>query len=129
MHRFKYPLLGLIVAVVLVGSFFLGSKYALDHLAIRQVTPTQIASAMKDDHFWRSYRENTLLVSGVVSSVVHGGKSTVISLDTDSSYGVECSFTDISRLPTVGQTIRVLAVAEAAERLKAGVGLNNCILL
>ncbi len=127
--RFKYPIITAVVASLLVVSFFLGSKYALDHLAIKQISPTQAANAMKDDHFWSSYRQDTLLISGVVSTVVHGGGSTVVSFNTDSPYGVQCSFANISHVPAVGQTIRVLTVAESADRLNAGVGLNNCLLL
>jgi len=128
LQRFKIPIIIIVACILLVISFFLGSKYALDNLAIRQVTPTQLASAMKDDHFWRSYREDTLVVSGKVSSVVHGGSSTVVEFATGSTYGVQCSFNNISHVPTVGQSIKVSTIANGAMRLKSGVGLKDCLL-
>ena len=128
LKRFKCPLLIIFVLILIVGFFFIGSKYALDHLVIRQVTPTQIANAMKDDHFWRSYREDTLLISGTVVSVAQNGSSTIVGFKTDSSYGAQCSFTSFNGVISVGQTIKVLSVANAAERLKSGVQLNNCVI-
>lgn len=127
LKRFKYPVLILILFILLIGCFFLGSKYALDHLVIRQVTPTQIANAMKDDHFWVSYREDTLLISGTVISVTLSGNNTIVGFKTDSPYSAQCSFTNLNGVIGVGQTIKVLSVANAAERLKSGVQLNNCL--
>ena len=127
LKQFRYPLLILVTLLVAIGSFFIGSKYALDHLTIRQVSPAQIANAMRDDHFWVSYREDTLLISGTVISVAHTGNSTIIGFKTDSTYGVQCNFVNPSEINDVGQTIKVLAVANSAVRLKSGVQLNNCI--
>lgn len=110
-----------------IGSFFIGSKYALDHLTIRQVSPTQVANAMKDDHFWVSYREDTLVISGIVTSVTHSGNKTIVGLKTASSYGAQCSFANTDVVINVGQSIKVLSIANAAGRLKSGVQFNNCM--
>jgi len=125
---FKYPLLIIIVIIAGLGLFFLGSKYALDHLSFRQITPTQAANAMKDDHFWSSYRENTLLITGDVTAVVKSGDNTIVSFKTNSAYGAECSFTNFSGMITKNQTIKVMTIANAAEREPSGVKLNNCLL-
>src|SRR5665213_1235886 len=119
--RFKYPIAIIIILIVAVGSFFLGSRYALNHLIIRQITPTQAASAMKDDHFWSSYREDTLIISGTVVSVSHNITDSIVSFKTDSSYGAQCSFPNTKVNIIRGQTIKVLSVANAAERLKSGI--------
>lgn len=129
LKRFKYPALILILLIVLMGCFFIGSKYALDHLVVRQVTPNQLANAMKDDHFWVSYREDTLLVSGKVMSVTHTGNDTIIGFKTDTSYGAQCNFTNAQEPVLVGQTIKILSIANTAERLQSGVQLNNCLRL
>ena len=128
LKRFKYPLLIIVAIVASIGIFFLGSIYALDHLSIRQITPTQAANAMKDDHFWSSYRENTLLITGDVISVAKSGNNTIVSFKTDSSYSAECSFTNFNGNITKDQTIKVITVANAAEREPSGVKLNNCLL-
>ena len=124
----KYPSLIFVAIIAGTGLFFLGSKYALDHLSFRQITPTQAANAMKDDHFWSSYRENTLLITGDVISVSKSSNNTVVGFKTDSSYGAECSFANFSGTITKGQTIKVITIANAAEREPAGVKLNNCLL-
>lgn len=125
---FKYPLLIIIAIIAGTGLFFLGSKYALDHLSIRQITPTQAANAMKDDHFWSSYRENTLLITGDVISVAKSSNNTIVNFKTDSSYGAECSFANFSGTINKGQPIKVVTIANAAERESLGVKLNNCLM-
>ena len=129
LKRFKCPLLVLAMILFVIGSFFIGSKYALDHLTISQVSPTQVANAMKDDHFWASYREDTLLISGIVTSVTHSGNKTIVGFNTTSSYGAQCSFINTDSVINIGQSIRVLTIANAAERLTSGVQLNNCLRL
>ena len=42
---------------------------ALDGLSIKRVTATEIANAMQEDRFYADYRQNTLLVDGIVSSL------------------------------------------------------------
>ena len=128
LKRFKYPILIILILMLTAGGFFMGSKYALDHLAIRQITPTQAATAMKEDHFWASYREDTLLITGTVISVSHDSGGSVVGLKTDSSYGAQCSFRNRQSGIQTGQTIKVLTIANAAERLSSGVQLNDCLL-
>jgi hypothetical protein len=124
----KYPILIVVSTVLFIGFFLLGSKYALDHLIIRQITPTQAANAMKDDHFWVSYREYTLLITGEVTYVAKSGNNTVVGLKTDSSYSAECSLVNFNGTITKGQTIKIVTIANAAERESSGVKLNNCLM-
>ncbi len=126
LNSFRYPIFILALVILLIGSFFLGSKYALDHLVIRQVTPTQIANAMKDDHFWVSYREDLLLISGSIESITHVNSKIIVSFKTNSTYGAQCSFTNINEVLNIGQSIEVLSIANSAERMKSGVQLNDC---
>jgi hypothetical protein len=128
LKHFKYPLLIIIAVIAGTGVFFLGSKYALDHLSIRQITPTQAANAMKEDHFWSSYRENTLLITGDVISVAKSGNNTIVSFKTNSSYGAECSFANFRGTITKDKTIKVITIANSAERESSAVKLNNCLL-
>jgi len=124
----KYPLLIVIAILACLACFFLGSKHALAHLSIRQITPTQAANAMKDDHFWSSYREDTLIITGEVLSVNKSGGTTIVSFKTDSTYGMECSFAYSIDTITKGQTVRVTAIANSGERESSSVRLNNCVL-
>ena len=126
--RFKYPLAAIIILIVIALSFLLGSKYALNNLVIRQITPSQAAEAMKNDHFWSSYREDTLIISGTITSLSHSGADTSVNFKTDSTYGAECSFVNFRGKISKGQTIKVLTIASAAERQPASVKLNNCLL-
>jgi len=50
-------------------SFFFGDVYALGNLSVRQVTPDQLAQAMKADEFYSDFREVTLLVREPVASM------------------------------------------------------------
>ena len=59
----------LTVLAVAATSFFLGDAYAVGSLSVREVTPDQLAQAMKADEFYSDFREDTLLVRGQVASV------------------------------------------------------------
>ena len=117
-----------LVMVVYAGSFLLGDKHALQSMTIKRVTPTQIANAMKGDHFYSDYRENTVLVSGTVASAVRDGNGLTVIFKTSSSYQAVCHFDTYLATIRSGQTITVLSEAATADRQPAGVLLHSCII-
>lgn len=116
-------------AVVLLGligmTFLLGDRYGVEHVTITQVTPHLLAEAMKGDHFYSDYRENTLLVTGRVGDLTQGS----IGLVTDSTYSLDCAVNGAIPKVTVGSTVRFVAEAAGAVRDAHGVTLTNCMFL
>ncbi len=119
--------IGLLVLVTI--SFYLGDKYAVQHLAIRTATPNQLATAMQQDDFWSTYRENTLIVGGVVSSVTYNNSTATVGLKTSVPYSLTCDVNNAPNTLKIGETIRILSEAYTAEREPSGVLLHNCVLL
>jgi hypothetical protein len=117
-----------IVIMLLMGFYFLGDKYALDHLSVRQITPTQAANAMKNDHFWASYRENILVIHGSVNSITQSSDAALVRFKTNSTYSAVCSFTNPSVKISKGQNIQILTIAYAAQREPSGVKFHTCLL-
>jgi hypothetical protein len=128
LRNYKYPVFMVIVFALFIGFFFLNSIYTLDHLVIRQITATQAADAIKNDHFWVSYREDTLPLTGEVTSVTKSGNDTEVGLKTDSFYTAECSLKNFQGTITHGQTIKLLTIANDAERMPSGVKLKKCLI-
>lgn len=117
-----------LIFVVAIGCFFLGWRETLNNLTIKSATPTQLANAMKNDDFYSSYDENTLLVHGVVSSVNKQGSSHIIGLSANSSYKALCDLGNTATVPKEGSTITILAEGATAERQTNGVLLKDCII-
>ena len=121
----------IVIALILVViiTFYLGDKYAVKHMAIRTATPNQLATAMQQDDFWSTYRENTLIVSGVVSSVTRTNSTSTVGLKTSVPYTLSCDVNNAPDTLKTGETIRILSEAYIAEREQSGVLLRNCVLL
>ena len=81
-----------ILLVIFVGglAFYLGDYYALDNLAIEQITPNQAANAMKGDYFYSNYREDSLMMEGKINSVSKTGNNFIIGFSTGSSFKTYC---------------------------------------
>ena len=109
-------------------SFFLGSKYALEHLSTKKVNPYELGQAMKTDHFFRTYRENTLLVTGMVLKVERKNDSFQIVFDRTRNFEVRCSLKTPLVQPKVGSQVTLVTEAASAVRLTKGVLLKNCTL-
>ncbi len=127
-------LLKRVAAVLLIlalgsASFFLGSKYALEHLTTARVTPDELGQAMKTDHFFRTYRENTLLVTGKVLSIESRGDSFEVIFAGTNGYQVRCSVKGNVKKPVLGSQATFVTEAAGAARLPNGVLLKNCVLL
>jgi hypothetical protein len=84
---------------------------------------------MKDDHFWQTYRENTLLVKGTVSSVSNPNGDVVIGLKTESSYKSFCDLGVSDHVFETGDQVTVMAESGPAERQPSAVLLKGCVLL
>jgi hypothetical protein len=120
--------LALVVVATAALAFLLGGMQALDGLSIKRVTATQIANAMQEDRFYTDYRESTLLVDGVVSSVSMRGSDVIAEFKTDSSFQ---ALYDLGPRSTsslhAGDRMTVIAEAASAERQPSAVLLNGCV--
>lgn len=121
----------LIVVLLVVGavSYFLGNQHGVENMTIKHVEPTALAQAMKDDHFYTDYRENTLLVKGTVFSVTKTSDDLQVQFKANSSYKAICDFGNSQSDIRPGNTITALTEGGAAERQAAGVLLKACQLL
>ena len=123
----KYSVVLIVIVLIVVTSFFLGWRIALSSLTIKTVTPTQAANAMKNDNFYSTFNENTLLIHGVISSVTNQNSDKIIGLTSDSSFKTLCDLGNISSSLQKGDTVTVLAGGATAERQPAAVMLKHCI--
>lgn len=67
------PIVASLVVIILIFAGLIiawqSALYTLSHMNFRDVTPTQLAAAMRKDEFWSSNRFNTLVFDGEVGSV------------------------------------------------------------
>jgi hypothetical protein len=119
----------LLIIVVGIVSFFFGDKHALETLTIKRITPDQAASAMQGDHFYTDYRENTLLISGTVSSISTNNNDSVVTFKTSSAFKTVCDFKNLRSAIHPGETITALSEGGSAERQTSAVLLQDCTLL
>lgn len=119
----------LLLLAAVSGAFFLGSKYALEHLSTRRVNPYELGLAMKKDHFFRTYRENTLLITGMVLKVEQKNGSAQIFFDGTHTIDVRCSLKIPLNPPEIGSYVTLATEAAEAVRLTNGVLLRKCTLL
>ncbi len=128
-HTFVFAVLALAVLALSVGAGFLwGDKRALDTLSIVQVTPNQMAEAMSADNFYGLWRERTLVAHGTVAGITQQGSETLIELTTDSVSKVYCDMSSTTTL-AAGDSVRVVAEGERANRMPSGVLLTGCVVL
>ena len=119
--------LGLIVATALAIAVTT-LNYTLGRLRITQVTATQMAAAMREDHFWYTYRFDTLLFDGKVADKTNINGHLSAKLQTSDSYSVTCELPSGVSL-NVDKTYSFAAVANQADRQPAGVLLHRCVIL
>jgi len=124
----KISFAGIFLVAVGAGSYFLGDKYAIEHLQVIRVTPVQLSDAMKSDHFYRSYRENTLLVSGQVLTVGPIQNTFIIMFAGSNNFPVSCEFPKSATPPAIGSQITAITEAARAVRLPTGVLLKDCVI-
>ena len=117
-------------ALVLVAamSFFLGDAYAVGSLSVRQVTPDQLAQAMKADEFYSDFRENTLLVRGPVASVYGNAGGITLKFRTHGGMTTLCGLEQYPTATLNGKTITVVTEGANAQRVSSGVLLSNCVI-
>jgi len=118
----------LLLLAVITTSFFFGSKYALEHLSTKRVNPYELGQAMKTDHFFRTYRENTLLVTGTVLRVERKNDAFQIVFDGTRDFEVRCSLKPPLIQIKLGSQITLVTEATSAVRLPKGVLLKDCAL-
>lgn len=117
-------------AVTILIAAYLGDMFALRSTSFQTVTPTQLANAMKQDDFYATYRENTVIFSGTVTSVSSNGSETNVGIKTASSYSLTCDLANGSNQShKVGDTRKFAAEAYRANREPAGVLLKGCVVL
>jgi hypothetical protein len=119
----------IIVVIFAIGVAFLsGDKYSLEKLTIKHVDSNQIANAMKGDYFYSNYRENSLILTGTVSSVSINNHNVIVEFKTSSSYKAFCDFSSSSPTIDRNQTITILSEGATALREPSAVMLEDCIL-
>jgi hypothetical protein len=111
-----------------VGGFLLGDVHAVKEISVMRATPHELAEAMKQDRFFSDYRQSALLVTGTIASVTRGTDHLIVALRTGSAYGTSCDLGALPAAPRVGETLTVLTVGQAAERLPSGVRLHDCVI-
>lgn len=117
-----------LLGVATAGGFLLGDIQSVKGLTIRRVTPAQLADAMREDRFYSDYRKSSLLVTGSVSSVVRGDGRLTVAFATGSTWGTSCELGAATVAPRAGDTLTVLALGGAAERLPSGVLLRGAVV-
>jgi len=127
-HFLKPVAVVLLVIVLALGSYFLGDKHGVETMSVKRVNPTQIAEAMKGDHFYSDYRENSLLVSGTVSTISKNNGDVTVGFDTTSSFRVLCDFDNTTASFHSGDNITALSEGGSAQRQPSAVLLKNCVL-
>jgi hypothetical protein len=109
-------------------ALYLGDRYALSNLTVRQATPDELAAAMQNDEFYTDYNENTLVVRGLVASLTGDGSGAVLQFQTDGAFQTRCQFDQYPSTVHPGDTITVVAEGATAERLTSAVFLKRCSL-
>ena len=120
----------LVLFLIIFGGvlYFLGDKHGVESMTFKRTDPTPLANAMKNDNFYTSYRDNTLLVTGTTKSVSQTAKGIQVVFKTNSSYSVTCNFGSKNPGLRANQTVTVLAQGGSAERQPAGVLLTVCTI-
>jgi hypothetical protein len=128
----RRPLILATVLGALVGvaamSFFFGDAYVVGTLRVRQVTPDQVAQAMKADEFYSEFREDTLLVRGQVASVYGNASGITLEFQTDGSMKTLCGLEQYPTATLQGRTVTVVTEGAAAQRVSSGVFLGHCVI-
>lgn len=118
------------VFTFLIGASILSTwRLTLSKLTIKSVTPNQIANAMKNDSFYSTYDENTLMVRGQISTISKQGKDLVIGLKSNSSFKLLCDLGNVSLNLQIGNKVTVFAEGATAERQPNAVLLKNSVEL
>ena len=117
----------LVLTMIALIAAYMGDMYGLRNLAFKDVTTNQLASAMREDRFWYTYRENTLIFSGTIISLNQQPGRVVVGLRTTDSYGVSCELASGNGNLKIGRTLKFEAETYQAERQPSGVLLHQCI--
>ena len=118
----------LIIVAAGVGGFLLGDVHAVKGISVMRATPHELAEAMKQDRFFSDYRQSALLVTGTIASIARGKDHLLVAFKTGSTFSASCDLGALNVEPHVGETLTVLTVGQAAERLPAGVVLHDCVI-
>ncbi len=122
--------IGLAALVGLMAvAVYVGDSYALQSLTVQQATPNELAAAMRGDHFYSDYRENTLLIRGAVASVSQSAGATTVEFVTHDAYTLECEMSTLQKSVHRGDVITVITEAYRASRLPSGVSLAGCVIV
>ena len=124
-------LVAVIGAIVGVGviSFLLGGRNAAASLSVRQVTPDQLAVAMKTDQFYADYRQATLLVRGSVAAVSQGAHGAVLEFRSNGAFKTLCQSDQNVSAIHEGDTLTAVTEGADAVRQPSAVMLSKCVLL
>jgi len=128
--------IGILIAIGLAAfvglmavAFYIGDYYALQSLTVQHATPNELAGAMRGDHFYSDFRENTLLVRGAVASVSQSGDATTVEFVTHDTYTLQCEMSTPQGPLHPDDVITVITEAYRASRLPSGVSLAGCVIV
>ena len=128
----KGRLLILVTVLAVLGvaatSFFVGDAYAVGSVSVRQVTPDELAQAMKADEFYSDFREDTLLVRGQVASVYGNAGGITLVFLTSGGMKTLCGLAQHPSATLKGKTVTVVTEGANAQRILSGVFLSNCVI-
>lgn len=126
----KLFVISLTVIVLIFGGLIIAwqsALYTLNHMSFKNVTPTQLAAAMRKDEFWSDYRFDTLVFSGTVNGVNSKDGVASVNIKTADTYSLTCEVKAAQDNFTPGKTYAFEAETYQAERQPQGVLLRNCI--
>jgi hypothetical protein len=129
MSRNTKIILTVVAAFLLLAngaSFWFGTLHARQTSGVQQVTPTQLADAMQNDHFYSSYGGAALLFSGTVANVQQQNGDSLVRFSAGHTFAVTCQFAGAPKIHA-GQKLAVAAPGGSAERLAKGVLLHGCV--
>jgi hypothetical protein len=130
MNRHAAVLIATIVTAIGVAciTYVLGSTRGVESMTVKFVSPQQVALAMKNDEFYTDYRENTLVIKGVITSIYKTETSQIVTFKTSGSFGATCDMWNAGKLYDIGQTLTVITEGGAAVRQPHDVLLSSCTL-
>ena len=89
-------------------AFWLGDQHARTGIAVKRVTVSDVANAMKEDRFYSDNGKTALVMNGTISSVGTDGSDLIADFQTNSSFRVRCDLGPQSQVRP-GDTITVVS--------------------
>jgi len=119
---------GALLALGVVGMFWLGFRSGVGGLHVSTVSPAILAQAMSDDSFYSDYNQTTLIIHAPIIEASSGEGETTIAFSAGGTRVVSCQLPSGPSLKQ-GQIVTVVAEGATAVRHPDGVMLPGCAVL